>query len=77
VIVVAHQAVILLFRFVLEELTEDAILAIDAESDIANTAVTTYEGDGRSVPRLISYNRTDHLPDDLETRRPDVPVAPR
>jgi broad specificity phosphatase PhoE len=77
VIVVAHQAVILLFRYVLEELTEEAILAVDAGSDIANTAVTTFEGDGRALPRLVAYNRTDHLADDLETRRPDVPVAPR
>lgn len=77
VIVVAHQAVIMLFRYVLEELTEEAILAIDAASDVANTAVTTFQGDGRSIPQLTSYNQTDHLPDDLETRRPDVPVAPR
>jgi probable phosphoglycerate mutase len=77
IVVVAHQAVILLFRYVLEDLTEERILAIDAEADIANTAVSTFEGDGRSKPVLVAFNRSDHLPDELETRRPDVPVAPR
>ncbi len=77
VMVVAHQAVILLFRYVLEDLTEGQILAIDADADIANTAVSTFEGDGRTVPLLTAFNRTDHLPDELRTQRPDVPVAPR
>ncbi len=77
VMVVAHQAVILLFRYVLEDLTEGQILEIDAEADIANTAVSTFEGDGRSVPVLTVFNDADHLPDELRTQRPDVPVAPR
>ncbi len=77
VVVVAHQAVILLFRFVLEDLTEAEILAIDREADIANTAVSTFEGDGTTAPVLTAFNQTGHLADEMETRRPDVPVAPR
>jgi 2,3-bisphosphoglycerate-dependent phosphoglycerate mutase len=77
VVIVAHQAVILLFRYVLEDLDEAAILAIDAEADIVNTGVTTYEGDGTKAPVLVASNRSDHLPADLETRRPDVPAGPR
>ena len=77
VVVVAHQAVILLFRYVLEELTEAEVLAIDAQADIANTAVTTYEGDGLAAPKLTGFNDTTHLPDELRTTRPDVPAAPR
>ena len=77
VVVVAHQAVVLLFRYVLEGLTEAEVLAIDAEADVANTAVTTYEGDGASVPRLVRFNDSSHLPDNLTTARPDVPAAPR
>ena len=77
VIVVAHQAVILLFRYVLESLTEAEILAVDAEADIANTAITTYTGDGDAPPTLTAYNQHDHLPPELRTTRPDVPAAPR
>ena len=39
-------------------------------------ANTTFEGDGRSKPVLVDFNRSDHLPDELETRRPDVPRVP-
>lgn len=77
VVVVAHQAVILLFRYVLEGLTEEEVLAIDADADIANTAVTTYEGDGTHAPALVRFNDAEHLPDDLRTSRPDVPAGPR
>jgi probable phosphoglycerate mutase len=77
VVIVAHQAVILLFRYVLEDLTEDEVLAIDAEADVANTAITTYEGDGTAAPTLRRFNVADHLPDDLRTARPDVPAGPR
>jgi broad specificity phosphatase PhoE len=77
VAVVAHQAVILLFRYVIEGLTEQQILEIDRAVDVANTAVTSYEGDGAHRPALVSFNDVSHLPEDLLTARPDVPVAPR
>ena len=77
VVVVAHQAVILLFRYVLEDLTEEEILAIDAQADVANTAVTTFEGDGTDAPVLTVFNDAAHLPDELTTTRPDVPAGPR
>ena len=77
VVVVAHQAVVLLFRYVLEDLTEAEVLAVDAESDVANTGVTTYEGDGESMPRLTTFNDSSHLPAASTTTRPDVPAGPR
>jgi 2,3-bisphosphoglycerate-dependent phosphoglycerate mutase len=77
VVVVAHQAVILLFRYVLEDLDEEEVLTIDRRADIVNTAVTTYEGEGTKPPVLVASNQADHLPDELRTSRPDVPVAPR
>jgi probable phosphoglycerate mutase len=77
VVVVAHQAVILLFRYVLEDLTEEEILAIDAEADVANTAVSTFEGDGTGVPVLTVFNDAAHLPAELTTTRSDVPAGPR
>ena len=77
VVVVAHQAVILLFRYILEDLTEQELFAIDRSADIINTAVTTYVGDGERCPTLATYNDGGHLPSELATRRPDVPAAPR
>lgn len=77
VCIVAHQAVITLCRYVLEGLDEAEVLALDKAEDIANTAVTTYHGDGSHVPVLISANDTAHLPNELRTDDPDRPVAPR
>ncbi|HVE94993.1 MAG TPA: histidine phosphatase family protein [Acidimicrobiales bacterium] len=77
VVVVTHQAVILLFRYVLEALTEAQVMEIDAEHDIANAAVTTYRGGGDAHPELVAFNDSGHIPDDITTIRPDVPVAPR
>jgi 2,3-bisphosphoglycerate-dependent phosphoglycerate mutase len=75
--IIAHQAVILLFRYVLEGLTEEDVLDIDREVDVANASVTTYTGDGTAPPTLVAFNDVGHLPDELRTARPDVPVAPR
>lgn len=77
VVIVAHQAVILLFRMVVERLTEEQILAIDRADDVANTAVTTYAGDGSGAPRLVTYNDARHVPEQIKTSLPDVPAAPR
>jgi probable phosphoglycerate mutase len=40
VLVVAHQVVVLCMRYLLENMDEARILAIDAEGDVANCAVT-------------------------------------
>lgn len=77
VVVVAHQAVIWVCRYVLEGLTEEQVLAADRAEEIENAAVTTYEGDGERVPSLVSFNDVGHLPEPLRTAAPDVPVAPR
>lgn len=78
VVVVTHQAVIMLFRYVLDGLDEAALLALDRSVQIANTAVCTYrdQGDGDGL-RLVAFNDTAHLPDVATTAAPDRPVAPR
>ena len=75
-VVVTHQAVIMLFRYVLEDLDEATLLAIDRAEQVANTAVTTYVDDGDGM-RLVTWNDTGHLPEEATTDAPDVPVAPR
>jgi broad specificity phosphatase PhoE len=60
VLVVCHQVVVLCFRYVLEELDEAAVLAIDKESAVLNCGICEYEfepDDERlCVPRLLRYN---------------------
>jgi len=52
VLVVAHQVVVLCMRYLLENLDEAQILAIDAEGDVANCAVTEYE--------MVALSGTSH-----------------
>jgi broad specificity phosphatase PhoE len=76
VVVVTHQAVITLFRYVLEELTEEELLAIDRAEQIANTAVTTYRFDRGRVIAVVR-NDSSHLPAEETTAASDRPVVPR
>ena len=59
-LLVAHQAVVMVFRYVLEELTEQEVLAIDRRERVANTSVTRYEA-GEGALRLVAFNAVDHL----------------
>ncbi len=76
VVVVTHQAVITLFRYVLEELTEAELLAADRAEQIANTAVTTYRFEGGQAIAVVR-NDSSHLPADDTTTASDRPVVPR
>ncbi|GJE12195.1 MULTISPECIES: histidine phosphatase family protein [Methylobacterium] len=42
VLIVAHQVVVLCLRYLIEDMTEAEILAIDAAGDVANCSVTEY-----------------------------------
>ena len=73
VLVVTHQAVAMLFRYVLEGLTEKEVLDIDANQQIANCAVTRYAlDDGRLA--LQDFNDVTHLDecDERVTEEPDA-----
>ena len=60
VLVVCHQVVVLCLRYLLENMTEDQILAIDATADVANCGLTEYRYDPAHGRRgglvLHSYN---------------------
>jgi probable phosphoglycerate mutase len=60
VLIVGHQVIVLCFRYLLEELSEEEILAIDREQDVANCSLTSFElgvdRDGRNKLRLKAYN---------------------
>ena len=62
VLVVAHDAVILLARYVCEELTEDELMAVTREQAVANTAVTRFvRPTGQARWELAEFNTTTHL----------------
>lgn len=76
VMVVAHQVVVLLTRYVVEGMDERQVLALDAEAEVANCAVTCYRYD-RSAGRLTLERYNEAAPveqqDEPVTAAPDVP----
>lgn len=83
VVIVAHQVVVLCLRYLLENLDEQRILAIDREADVANCSLTEYRfptgHDGTVTPSLVRYNfivplETAGAP---VTTEPDAKVAVR
>ena len=50
VLLVCHSVVILCFRYLLERMTEEEILEIDRDNEVANCSVTSYAFDPRSRP---------------------------
>ena len=83
VMIVAHQVVVLCMRYIIENLSEAEILAIDKQGDVSNCGVTEYRFDpaagkaGNLV--LAEYNVTAPLEadDTPVTDAPDAMVAAR
>ena len=71
-LVVAHQAVIWVFRYVLEELTEQELLAVDQEEQVANASLTRYDVDAEGDLKLTAFNEVEHLEDETVTEEPDA-----
>ena len=80
VVVVAHEVVILLFRYVLEDLTEAEVLEIGRVEPMANCALTTFVFD-RAAGRLTLREYAQTMPVEEHgaavTVEPDAPSAPR
>ena len=83
VLVVAHEIVVLCMRYLIERMTEQQILSIDAAGDVANCSVTEYEyqhdEQGRPGMALRCYNHVAPLEEEgaRVTVEPDAPAAPR
>lgn len=59
VLIVAHQVVVLCFRYVLEGLDEARLLDIDRAGDVANCSITSYQEAHEDEPHgleLLRYN---------------------
>lgn len=84
-LVVGHQVVVLVLRYLLEHLAEEELLSIDRSGDVANCSLTTYEFDGsigrQGGMRLVAFNDVAPLeavaPEVPVTEEPDVHTAPR
>jgi 2,3-bisphosphoglycerate-dependent phosphoglycerate mutase len=83
VLIVSHQVVVLCLRYLLEEMTEADILAVDRAGDVANCAVTEYRLDPAAGPngrmKLHRYNFAAPLIEQGApvTSKPDAVVAAR
>ena len=60
VLIVCHQVVVLCFRYILEELDEAQILAIDRQSEVLNCGIAAYDFEpnakGECIPELSRWN---------------------
>ena len=83
VLILTHQVVVLCMRYLLENLTEEAILAIDREGDVANCAITEYRFDptaGQDGGLVLErYNFVSPLEEAGApvTAKPDINVVAR
>ena len=73
---VSHQAVVMVFRYVVEELAESQLLEIDRTERVANTSLTRYERGDDGLWQLTAFNDVTHLeaaPRATVTEETDVP----
>jgi broad specificity phosphatase PhoE len=77
VLIVAHECVIFCLRYVLEELDEAQVLAIDAAGDVANCALTEYRHKPDQGLVLTRFNDTTPLSGATITRAREPIAAAR
>ena len=81
VLIVAHQVIVLCFRYLIERMTDEEILAIDHAQEVAHCSVTAYEFaphlGKRGKLALCHFNFVAPLAESGEkvTTEPDAPVA--
>ena len=83
VLVVCHQVVVLCMRYILEELDEAQILAIDKQAEVLNCGICAYEFEpdakGLCIPKLALWNHDNPLETDgaARTSAPDAMAGSR
>ena len=69
VVVVAHDAVVLMMRAVIEHLDWDRVVQVSTGNSVRNASITRFDGSsGRLV--LDRYNSVDHLPAEARPHHP-------
>lgn len=81
VMLVCHDAVIMLFRYVMEGLSEEELLDLAATTSVLNASLTRYVRPSGAGPwRLESFNVADHLTEqgvEVTEHAGDASVRPR
>jgi broad specificity phosphatase PhoE len=60
VLLVSHEAVVLLLRYLVEDLDEEALMTVARENSIANCSISTWVRDGGAWKAEL-FNAVDHL----------------
>lgn len=75
--VFTHQAVIMAFRYIVESMSEQALLMADADTPLGNCSMTTYRPGDDGTLALVAYGQVDHIESsDAETTH-EEPHAPQ
>lgn len=69
---VAHDAVVIMMRYVIESLSFDDLAAMVAEGPVINAAITRFAHDGDRLT-LVEYNAATHLSDPAQPHRDPPP----
>ena len=60
-VIVCHDAIVLLFRYVLQQLSEAQVLEIGATDPVRNVSITQFDRGNDGRWQLIRYNDVSHL----------------
>lgn len=74
VVVIAHQVVVLCFRYLIENLTESQLLGIDSQGDVANCSVTDYACVARTDTPSLELRRYNWV---VPLRQAGAPITTR
>jgi len=79
VLVVAHEVVIVMMRYLIEELSEQEALALSEQEPLANCSLTSFDAtiDGDLVLQQAGWTVPLTAEGASVTHAPDTPVAPR
>jgi broad specificity phosphatase PhoE len=81
VLIVCHTVVVLCFRYLLEKLTEEEILAIDRQHNVANCSITSYAreamSEGKWTPQTFNFVAPVREAGEKVTTASDAPLASR
>lgn len=83
VLVIGHQVVVMCMRYILENLTEDQVMALNREGELLNCGIAAFEFDETSVekgsPALVLWNHGAPLEADvaLKTAEPTMITGSR
>jgi probable phosphoglycerate mutase len=82
VVIVCHQVVVLCMRYILEELDEAQIMAIDKQAEVLNCGICAFDFERTDTelckPRLVMWNHGAPLDEgEPQTAEPDAMVGTR